>query len=442
MRATNIATMPLTAAIVVVFGVVFASAVAFVLRRSLAQRHAREAGATQSNLRPRESATNASPAPRRKSEESTYAPADPNQSNPALWDPSPTYDSGPSSPTCDSSGYSDSGGGGGGDESSLPVRMCPDMRVLSDFRGSAALSSIVTAVATVVALGATSSPVEAATTPRATTPRASDTASPVPLRVANANTRFELKTEGFIAQLDRINAEDPDVILLQETAERLTALRRWSKYHDYYLYAPGSGTSTEHESTVLIERSGRFSLQQTSVRLASRPVARESGGTIPPRYITTVRVLDRASNRSISFSSTHVVPEVQFWPPDKVTPRYRTETLKGARQHYATIRAQQRANQAVGAITILGGDLNTGVEYEGAWEGFPTRTFGSVLVSNHEALGRVETFVNKPVPGDVRAIDYVFASRDARTQFVAQKTIDTRSDHHAMIVDLAIEVLP
>lgn len=256
----------------------------------------------------------------------------------------------------------------------------------------------------------------------------------VALRVATLNTRFDKVSDAaFLDQLDTLHRQGPNVLLLQETQHRLRPMRRWAARHGYFLYAPGDGSSSRHESVVLFRRDGRFTFRDADLRLGSGHVRRAGGVKMAPRYIATVRVLDRRTNRHLAFSSTHAVPEVQYWPGEEIAPRHGTSTLRAFLGHMRAIRSQVRANARKGAISILGGDLNAGAEYEGAWKGFMSDVFGSLMVSNHAALGRVPTFVADS-DSQERSIDYIFASRSPSITFVSQQTIDVVSDHHALVV--------
>ncbi|GAB2868638.1 endonuclease/exonuclease/phosphatase family protein [Nocardioides pacificus] len=262
--------------------------------------------------------------------------------------------------------------------------------------------------------------------------------NPVALRVGTLNTRFDkVGDAAFLDQLDTLHRQGPNVLLLQETQHRLRPMRRWAAKHRYFLYAPGSGSSSRHESVVLFRRDGRFTFRSADLRLGSGHVRREGGVKMAPRYIATVRVLDRRTNRHLAFSSTHAVPEVQYWPGEKVMPRRGTSTLRAFLGHMRAIRSQVKANARQGAISILGGDLNAGAEYEDAWKGFMSDAFGSLMVSNHRVLGQVPTFVADS-DNQERSIDYIFASRSPGITFVSQQTMDVVSDHHALIVSFLV----
>ena len=70
----------------------------------------------------------------------------------------------------------------------------------------------------------------------------------------------------------------------------------------------------------------------------------------------------------------------------------------------------------------------------------PTDSFGDVMVSNHEALGRIATYPPDAPGQDPRALDYVWADRSRRVTFTAQQTLPVVSDHDALITDLALKV--
>ena len=165
----------------------------------------------------------------------------------------------------------------------------------------------------------------------------------VPLRVADLNARFDKVTNAqFVGELNILDAQHPDVILLQETRHRLTPMRAWAKKRAYHLYAPGSGSSPHHESVVLYKRSGRFVLKDQMTRIGSHAVRRASGHKIAARYIATVWLYDTEAHRKVAFASTHALPEVQTWPPARVKPRNHSRTLPPFLDDMLAIHAQDR----------------------------------------------------------------------------------------------------
>ncbi len=257
----------------------------------------------------------------------------------------------------------------------------------------------------------------------------------VGLRAVSLNVNFALTDAAVSRQLTVSHRWSPDVLFVQEVADRRALLVSWAARRGYRLYAPGGQVDARHESVVLYRDSGRFDLVSAFVTAGSAPVRRASGDLIGPRFIATVRVHDRLSGQLLSLSSTHLVPEVQWWGRER--PRNGTATLAAFRNHVEQVRVILERDARTGAVSVIGGDFNASAAREAAWPGFMTRVFGDLAVSNHDALGLIGTH-EPDVPADRRAIDYVYGSRDARLRFLAQATVDVASDHHALIVDLQL----
>lgn len=264
----------------------------------------------------------------------------------------------------------------------------------------------------------------------------------VGLRVVNLNTHFRLGDRRFMNMMNKVDAQNPHVIFVQEVQFRDKKIAQWAKKHGYrYLWAKDDA---RQESTVLW-KPGRFKLISTSHRLGSPALKRANGDTIRPRYIATVRLRDKRSGKRLSFSSTHAVPEVMWWPgqekekgaptPFDIKPRAGTKTLRGFKRHIRAIRAQADADRSAGFISVIGADLNAGYEYESRWRGFQTHKLGRLLHSNHEVLGQIPTYRDRH--GD-RSIDYVYARRTTALKWRFHQSQNVPSDHHMITVDFAV----
>ncbi|GAB4005224.1 endonuclease/exonuclease/phosphatase family protein [Nocardioides ultimimeridianus] len=266
------------------------------------------------------------------------------------------------------------------------------------------------------------------------------------LRVVTFNTDFAVSRRRWVAEMDRAAGFAPDVLLVQEVQWRDRLIRRWARREHYRLWY---GRNDEHQESDVLLRSGRrFDVRSVRYRLGSGAVTRANGDRIHARYIQTVRVRDRRSGRRLAFSTTHVVPEVMWWPreggylgapdPFRIQPRYGTATLSAARAHYERVRRQLRADLGAGYLPVVGGDFNAGAQYEPLWSGFMTEAFGGFMTSNHEALGRVTT-EEDPVTGDRRSIDYVWAPTGPVVRFRDEHVRSAASDHDIIVVDLSVE---
>lgn len=252
------------------------------------------------------------------------------------------------------------------------------------------------------------------------------------LRVANLNTLFTLSDSAFLAQMRVLRDKRPNVILLQEVAERTVVLRDWARRNGYRIYQPGGTRDIwKNASVVLWKDNGRFRVLGYENRLGSLPLTRPGGGHVGTRYLTTVRLRDKLSGQPLAFTSTHATPDVYLRTQDGYRPWWGTDTLTWFRRHMRAVRELVIANRA--HITVLGGDFNAPARHEHQWYGFPTHRFGDLLESNHQALGRV------PTRGG-GAIDYVFATETRRIGFFRQQILDTYSDHNAMIMDFRVAV--
>lgn len=255
----------------------------------------------------------------------------------------------------------------------------------------------------------------------------------VHLRVADLNALFDLSQGRFREQLRMLKAEKPHVILLQEVADRTRVLKTWAARNGYRVYLPGGTRDTwKNHSVVLWKNNGRFRVLGYEARVGSDALTRPGGGHVGRRYLATVRVLDRVSRQPLAFTSTHASPDTFVRSADGWRPRWGTATLAGFRRHMRAIRSLVLANK--GAITILGGDLNSPARHEHKWAGFQTQRFGDLLRSNHQALGHVGTLTTR----DGAAIDYLYLTKTRRIDFAHQRVIDNYSDHHALVADLRV----
>ncbi|GAB3851852.1 hypothetical protein GCM10028801_02020 [Nocardioides maradonensis] len=267
----------------------------------------------------------------------------------------------------------------------------------------------------------------------------------VGLRVISFNTDFAVSRRQWVAEMDRAARLAPDVLLVQEVQWRDRVIRRWARREHYRLWY---GRNDEHQESDVLLRSGRrFDVRGVRYRLGSGAVTRADGERIHARYIQTVRVRDRRSGRRFAFSTTHVVPEVMWWPregsyrgapdPFRIQPRYGTPTLDAAEAHYARVRRQALSDAAAGYLPVVGGDFNAGAQYEPAWRGFMSDELGGFMTSNHAALGRVGT-EDDPVTGDRRSIDYVWAPTGDVVRFRDEQVVPAASDHDILVVDLSV----
>lgn len=274
------------------------------------------------------------------------------------------------------------------------------------------------------------------------TPR---TATQVGLRVVTFNTDFAVGRRRWIGEMNTAANLRPDVLFVQEVQWRDRLIRRWARHRHYRLWY---GRNDEHqESDVLIRAGARFAVRSVGYRLGSGAVRRANGETIHARYIQTVRVRDNRSGRRFALSTTHVVPEVMWWPvqvrvagapdPFQVEPRYGAPTLSAARTDYARIRSQMRSGMDAGYVPIFGGDFNAGAQYEGRWNGFMADEFGGFMTSNHQALGRVDTETDETT-GEQRSIDYVWARTGWPLRFRREAVRRVASDHRIVVVDFAV----
>lgn len=257
------------------------------------------------------------------------------------------------------------------------------------------------------------------------------------LRAVSLNVNFALRDQAIRRQLSIAHQWSPDVLLLQEVAGRRELLSRWAGRHGYQLLPVpgGSADVARHESSVLYRDDGRFTLASSFVTAGSAPVRRANGELIGARFIATARVHDHLTGHLLSFSSTHMVPEVQWW--DRERPRRGRATLAAFRGHVGQVRSVLEADLAADAISILGGDFNASAAREAAWPGFMTRVFGHLVVSNHDVLGAIGTHESDTL-GETHAIDYIYASRDPRVRLLTQTALNLASDHHALVVDLEL----
>lgn len=253
----------------------------------------------------------------------------------------------------------------------------------------------------------------------------------VSLRIANLNTDFALGRAAYLAQLRMLKAERPQVIFLQETAERTRLLRSWAKRNGYRVYLPGGIRKPwKNASVVLWRNNGRFKVLGYEARLGSHPLTRPGGGHIGARYLATVRVWDRLSRQALALTSTHATPNAWRKVRGVNQPWFGTETYAGFQRHMRATKNLVAANGK--RLTILAGDFNSPARFEAEWRGFQTHRFGDALRSNHEAFGIEQTYDTGG------SLDYVYVNRSRRIGFARQRFIDTYSDHRAMVMDLRI----
>lgn len=139
---------------------------------------------------------------------------------------------------------------------------------------------------------------------------------------------------------------------------------------------------------------------------------------LPPKWVTVAPVRHHASGRRIHVGGTHLVASHQY-------PR---------RERIATahVEAVVGAFRARAGVKMLGTDAN---HEPGAR---CLRALAGGWRCSHDVLGKTPThFRHGP-----RAIDQLWVRRTRRVRWVSQRAIPTASDHHALVVELAIRVRP
>ena len=257
----------------------------------------------------------------------------------------------------------------------------------------------------------------------------------VHLRVADLNALFTLSTNKFVAQLRMLRDMDPQVILLQEVADRGRVLNTWAKRNGYRIWLPGGPRAhVKNHSVVLWKDSGRFQVLARELRLGSTALTRPGGGHVGVRYLSTVRMRDRRSNQRISFTSTHATPDAYVKADGRWRPRWGSEALTKFRRHMRRTRELVNANGS--SLSVIGGDFNAAHRYEKDWYGFMSDRFGDLLRSNHQSLGRIGTMTTK----NGWAFNYIYTNRKPRRiGYAAARVYDTYSDHHAVVVDFRVK---
>lgn len=232
------------------------------------------------------------------------------------------------------------------------------------------------------------------------------------LRISSANVQCILESAAASRVLRDVLATDPDVVLLQEWAlKRVLILRREGSVRvvapvslgcggvgDYRWFAPITG------GCAIGIRDARFEGSHARLRFLSLPGWSEGQRVQPGRTALEVRAIDQITQRPVTFISYHLIPGSEFggnYLPDR--------PHQAARHRHEQARLQRAIDRsrAIGDV-YAGGDSN--------FDGFAIKNLVSAWSGSLHEPGR---------------IDDVFAPRAAR----AITTIETESDHRALVVD-------
>ena len=314
------------------------------------------------------------------------------------------------------------------------------------------VAALVTALLGPVLLGTASSAVADGQEPRragAADGEAPPQEPPAPtrLRVVTYNAGAGQSVEQAVADVERLVAQDPDVIALQEFSsweKRVAVRERWLDC-DGCVWDALMPVAAVPGGLPILYRADRLQLvdQATTMVVPERYVGPRGAGpsTLRARYVNRVRLKDLRTGRAVTVLNTHAVPSVQGRDGGP-NPRMRAR-LAMYRDHMAGLQALvTEAAQRNGLVAVTG-DMNVNYRRDRVLrpEMFPVARLGGVgLTVSYAALGEPSTGTHVlPNGNDLRLIDQVWFSPLRPFAPTGQQLGEGyASDHRPVLVDFAV----
>lgn len=282
----------------------------------------------------------------------------------------------------------------------------------------------------------------------AATPSPTPTAQTATFNVTSWNSAFSNKTN--VGKSIKALAVNSDIVGVQEThkpsqrknikSQLLCSTCRYAGYVQNYSHSGSSPASTP-----ILWNKAKFDLVKKGYYQMSKRVTNikdsSKGKTVSAKYITWVKLRDKATASSFYVLNLHTVASVEKGG----SPNTKNKTrLKLYAQEMKELVKRVNAFKKTGLPIIVIGDFNVNYRYDAVIKNsqFPYKQLGALgLHSSFERLGQISADPTLSTHGtDGRVIDYIFTLTHSRMS-VNDEYIDAGtygSDHHPITAAVTV----